>query len=112
MAIKDVRVWRNKTKTECRVYVHTTDGREGCKYLTGNHFQARGTMDGKLTAEDWQEAKALALVDGRWTTVDNSGPRNTRPEPEELEDLVEINKRRPESHVDRGYMMMEDGSKV
>lgn len=67
MAIKDVKVWNGNSET--RVYVHTEDGREGCKYLTGNKWHKRFEIDGNLTDEDWKEAKALALWDNRWHTM-------------------------------------------
>ena len=60
MGIRDVRVWWNVEETERRIYVHTWDGREGCKYMTGNRWAAKGSTDGKLTAEEWQAAWTLA----------------------------------------------------
>lgn len=69
MTIKSVKVWRNPTKTECRIYVHTFDGREGCKYMTTTHWHKRGEIDGNLTAEEWQEAKELSIQDGKWNTI-------------------------------------------
>lgn len=67
--IKDVRVWKNPAKTECRIYVHTVDGREGCKYITGNPWHPRGSIDGDLTSEEWKAARKVAVWDGAWHTV-------------------------------------------
>lgn len=86
--IKDIRIWRNPTKTETRIYVHTTDGREGCKYITGNPWHAKGSIDGNLTAEDWAEAKSIAVWENSsgkrvWHTVYESeihGYSNARPQ--------------------------------
>jgi len=89
--ITDVKIWKNPAKTETRVYVHAGDGREGCKYLTGNHFHPRGEVEGELTPQEWTEARRIAVWDGHWHTVyqnpatdgrrdeANQGPRN-RPE--------------------------------
>ena len=60
MGIRDVRVWWNVEETERRIYVHVWDGREGCKYMTGNRWAAKGSTDVKLTAEEWQAAWTLA----------------------------------------------------
>jgi hypothetical protein len=64
--ITRVKVWTGR-ESETRIYVTADDGRQGCKYLTGNHFQARGTIDGQLTEAEWNEAKSLALVDSSKT---------------------------------------------
>lgn len=74
--IKDVRVWydttiRDRSKREYRVYVHTDDGREGCRYLTGNHWHAAKSVEGDLTKEEWKAARALAYHDDSWHTVYN-----------------------------------------
>ncbi len=74
-AIKDVKVWRapKHARPESRVYVHTADGREGCKYLTGNPWHKQFSIDGNLTEQEWAEAKALAvwMDEGKncWHTV-------------------------------------------
>lgn len=60
MGIRDVRVWWNVEGTERRVYVHMWDGRDGCKYLTGNRWAARNSKDGTLTDAEWQAAWVLA----------------------------------------------------
>lgn len=65
--IKEVRVWKNKN--DVRVYVHTTDRREGVLYLTGNKWNAAGSVDGKLTPAEWDAAKSLAFRCGEWTTM-------------------------------------------
>lgn len=68
MAIKSVKVWNNQRYEikDCRVYVHTEDGREGCKYLTGNKWHQAGEIEGDLTTEDWNEVRALGLRDNKW----------------------------------------------
>jgi len=71
--IADVKVWRSE-KGECRIYVHTVDGREGCRYMTGNNFHQPKTNDGQLTNEEWAEARKLALVDNRWTNYGTQQP--------------------------------------
>ena len=72
--IKQVKVWSNPTRTEYRIYVHTTDGRQGCKYLTGNAWNVKNSIDGKLTTEEWAEAKTIAVWENSngkrtWHTV-------------------------------------------
>lgn len=69
--IKDVRVWSNPTKTDWRIYVHTDDGREGCRYITGNHWHAAKSVEGNLTDEEWKAARAQAYYDKTWHTVYN-----------------------------------------
>jgi hypothetical protein len=77
--IKDVKVWKNSNKTETRIYVHTIDGREGCKYITGNPWHAAKSIDGNLTDEEWTAAKALAVWDKCWHPVyQNDNPRPAR----------------------------------
>lgn len=78
MAIKDVKVWSRTDRgmLDSRIYVHTEDGREGCKYLTGNRWQKKGTIDGNLTDEDWAEAQKLALWDNKWHTMYANGDQN------------------------------------
>lgn len=71
--LKSIKRWVDRKTREVRVYVSTVDGREGCKYITGNRFQAKGTVTGKLTKEDWKAAEAVAYwqdTDGkkRWHT--------------------------------------------
>jgi len=76
--IKDVKVWSNPTKTEYRIYVHATDGRDGCLYLTGNSFNAKGSKTGNLSDEEWKQARAMSVEGGRWHTV-YAQPKSTRP---------------------------------
>ena len=65
--IEDVKVWFNEHKTECRIYVHTADGREGVRYMTDTHWHKRGDVEGDLTAEEWKEARRLSVQDDkRW----------------------------------------------
>jgi hypothetical protein len=56
--VKSIRVWRSEKK-EVRIYVKMDDGREGCRYLTGNPWYAPKSVDGNLTAEEWKEARAI-----------------------------------------------------
>jgi hypothetical protein len=70
--IADVRVWKNDKKTETRVYVHTTDNREACIYRTGNPWHAAGSIESKLTADEFAAAKKLAFYDNLWHTVYNN----------------------------------------
>lgn len=71
MAIKDVKVWSKTVGSakDTRVYVHTTDNREGCWYVTGNRYEKKNTKAGDLTADDWKEAEQMAVWDGSWHTV-------------------------------------------
>ena len=73
--IANVRVW--KDKAEARIYVRTTDKREGCLYLTGNRWHPRGSLDGNLTEDDWKEARRIAVYDGKWHTVYESDLHGT-----------------------------------
>lgn len=82
-SIKDVRVWHSRdARRECRIYVHTTDGREGCYYKTGNRWNPANSIDGKLTDAEWKEARALSIYDGAWHSLyesDIHGTRNGKP---------------------------------
>lgn len=69
MAIKDIKVWKNATKTDTRIYVHTDDNREGCLYRTGNRWHQANSIDGNLTEAEWDEARAIAVWDGVWHTI-------------------------------------------
>ncbi len=64
--VKAVKVWRNPTKTETRIYVQMSDGREGCRYITGNPWHPRGEIEGDLTAGEWKAARRAAFWDGAW----------------------------------------------
>lgn len=66
---KDVKVWSDTMKREWRIYVHTLDGREGCHYITGNRYHPAKSYDGQLTEVEWQQARALAVQDGKWHTM-------------------------------------------
>ena len=68
MEIKDIKVWKNATKTETRLYVHTADGREGVYYFKSTRWNEKGWA-GALTSEEIARAKALAIWDGKWHTV-------------------------------------------
>lgn len=78
MTIKQIKVWydrsiRDKSKREYRVYATAADGREGCLYLSGNRWHAKGTRDGDLTEEEWAEARRISFAFSRsgknWSTV-------------------------------------------
>lgn len=74
--LKDVRVWKNATKTETRIYVHTQDGREGVLYKTGSKYNPAGTIGGELTEDEWLQARAVSIRDGFWNTVyENQMPK-------------------------------------
>jgi hypothetical protein len=72
--VMKVKVWQaqrwetinGKATRECRVYVAMDDGREGCKYLTGNAYQKAGTITGDLTKEEWNAARAVGVLEGKW----------------------------------------------
>ena len=68
-ALKDIKIWKNPAKTETRIYVHSTDGREGTIYSTGNNWHAANSVDGNLTEDEWQKAREIAFYDGKWHTV-------------------------------------------
>lgn len=67
--IANIKVWSDTMKKEYRVYVRTTDKREGCYYITGNRYHPAKSIDGQLTEEEWQEVRRLSVYDGKWHTV-------------------------------------------
>jgi len=67
--IKDLRVWKRNGGKEVRYYVHTVDGREGCHYVTGNHWNEAGSYSGDMTEAEWAEALEIATWDGTVHTV-------------------------------------------
>jgi hypothetical protein len=82
--INDIKVWKRDGET--RVYVHTTDNREGCLYCTGNPWHAKGSKDGNLTPEEWKEAVKItneySSTGHHWTNVPEEllhGTRNSKP---------------------------------
>jgi hypothetical protein len=108
--IKDVRVWKNPTKTECRIYVHTADGREGCKYITGNPWNPKGSIDGDLTSEEWKAARKVAVWDGAWHTVsENAKPRQFGPEEDARKDIEDLRRLDAQKRQGRGDMEEEYG---
>ena len=72
--IASVNIWHrrgpNREILETRAYVNMCDGRTGVKYLTETSKHARFSTSGPLTAEEWELAKALAVVNGRWNWLD------------------------------------------
>ena len=69
MASKLIKSVKRYTKeSEVRVYVDAVNGHRGCKYITGNRWEPKGTIDGNLTAEEWAEAKAISYYAGKWET--------------------------------------------
>ncbi len=110
MTIKDVKVWKNEEKTEVRIYIHTTDGREGCKYLTGNRWHKKGSLEGDLTAEEYAEAKRIAVWDRTWHTVyENQVATRTRFVEDVREDIA-LN--HTGSSFDRGAVAIEETGKI
>ena len=84
--IHDIKVWKQAPgrPAETRVYVHTTDGREGCLYATGNAWHPKGSKEGDLSPEDWKEAVRISKQYNStgWTTVTEEmlhGTRNGKP---------------------------------
>lgn len=69
ISLKDIKVWHDANRKECRIYVHTLDGREGCRYITGNRYHAPKSVDGQLTDEEWKEARRLAYDGTSWQTM-------------------------------------------
>lgn len=60
--ISSIKVWKSPDKKETRIYVNMRGGkRSGCLYITGNRWQAAGTVGGNLTDEEWRQARLLAL---------------------------------------------------
>lgn len=115
-AIKDVKVWRTPqyvARKEVRVYVHTEDGREGCKYLTGNPWHKQFSIDGNLTEQEWQAAKDLAVWDKCWHTVYPTSTNNNHLDEEEQEaaDIAKFNARKAQS-FDRCEMVVEETGRV
>jgi hypothetical protein len=103
-----VKIWKNPAKTETRVYVHAGDGREGCKYLTGNHFHPRGEVEGELTPQEWTEARRIAVWDGHWHTVYQNQVAGRRAvlDEEDLDRQAQAERVAPE-RVDRGAILIE-----
>ena len=65
--VKNVKVWiKNGEK---RVYVDMSDGRTGCKYITGNKWQTAGTKDGSMIQAEWKAAWDMANFNGKWINV-------------------------------------------
>lgn len=72
--ITQIKVWKSTDKKETRIYINfdgEKTGLSGCYYLTGNRWQAKGTLE-NMTAEE--KAAALAICndrfnDGKWHTI-------------------------------------------
>lgn len=64
--ITRIKVWVEKGET--RIYVNTSEGHDGCRYVTGNKWHTKGSTDGTVTAEEWKEARALACTAGKWSS--------------------------------------------
>ena len=71
-----IKVW-SKTWTnseffnkEWRIYVDMQDGRRGCLYLTGNPYQAKGSLDGRIKPDEWELVRKLSIWDGAWHTLE------------------------------------------
>jgi len=74
--IKTIKAWQDNMKREWRVYATTSDGREGCWYLTGNSFNKASTNTGNLTAEEWTQVNNIRKETGTWNY--SSTPRYTK----------------------------------
>lgn len=87
--VKSVKVWKNPARTETRIYVKMSDGREGCWYRTGNAWNAKDSKDGNMTAEDWAEARRVSVWDNAWHTVyeNEMAGRNCGPDEDVRSDL-------------------------
>lgn len=67
---ESIKVWINpRDGKEIRIYVKALDGREGCRYLTGNQYHAPKSNDGALTKEEWKAAWKLSYRNGSWNTM-------------------------------------------
>lgn len=67
--ITQVKVWRDTTKKEVRIYVDFAGSKQsGCLYITGNHWHQANSLE-NMTADELKAAKKIAVKDGRWTTV-------------------------------------------
>lgn len=66
--VQSVKIWKNPTKTESRIYAKMDDGREGCLYITGNALKKKGSITGDLSADDWQEVRRVSIADNKWHT--------------------------------------------
>jgi len=74
--ITQIKIWKSTDKKETRIYIsfdgsHTTNN-SGCYYLTGNRWNAKGTLEG-ITSEEKQAAWKIVQRnngnDGKWHTV-------------------------------------------
>lgn len=72
MALQSVKVWRDEKRNLARVYAKAEDGREGVYYIkaegSGRYAKAAKTTEGKLTEEEWAEARAKGFNEAtkRW----------------------------------------------
>ena len=76
--VKNIKVWTKKTTSERRVYVTMSDGRQGCKYITGNKWNEKNSKTGDVTQEEWKAAWTLSELNGRWTNVWDGVPEAPR----------------------------------
>jgi len=73
--IVSIKKWQDKFSKEARIYVKFDDRKQdGCYYLTGNHFQPKGTIE-NMTKDELNEAKRLAVKDSRWTNYSAEKPK-------------------------------------
>ncbi len=92
---------------EIRIYIETSDGREGCFYASGNRFQARNTREGTATKADWAEARRIAYDETtkRYTNYyADAKPKTYAPDPDE-EDL---DREAQAGRLPGGFLMTED----
>lgn len=85
-SVSEVRIWADSARKEYRIYVTALDGRQGCYYVTGNHWHPAKSTDGNLTAEEWAEARRLSINGGKWHNItadyrDGSKPQVDKPLP-------------------------------
>lgn len=71
--ITQIKVWTSTDKKEHRVYIDFAGEKQsGCLYLTGNRWQAKGTLEG-MTAEEKKAAWSIVQErfdnDGKWHTI-------------------------------------------
>lgn len=71
--ISSIKVWKSTKYREARIYVRMSDGREGCRYITGNPWHAAKSTDGNLTNEEWKRARGIGYYDNAWHDFERLG---------------------------------------
>ncbi len=71
--IEKIKVWKNDSKTEIRIYVTFSEGEQGCYYFTGNKWNEKKSFTG-MTEEEKKEAFLLSSKESEsgkaWVNVD------------------------------------------